>query len=115
SAAEASDLLATVGEGPTSADARRGRASTGLDHGIVMLFTGQGSQVPGMGRELYEAEPAFRAALDRSAKVLRDVGGFELLDVMFDRGAPERTMSIHDTRFTQPALFAYEVAMAELW
>ena len=113
-APEAARRLSEAVAGATSADVVRGR-SVRIDDGVVMLFTGQGSQAPGMGRRLYETEPTFRASLDESAAILSDLGGFDLLDVMFAPGERPHGRSIHDTRFTQPALFAYEVAMAALW
>ncbi|HEX2188472.1 MAG TPA: type I polyketide synthase, partial [Longimicrobiaceae bacterium] len=58
------------------------RASTHLaaesDPGVAFLFSGLGTQYRGMGRGLYEREPAFRAAMDRCFAVLRDGWGMDL-------------------------------------
>jgi acyl transferase domain-containing protein len=111
---EASARLTAAAAGQVSADVVRGRAAR-RDDGVVLLFTGQGSQAAGMGAQLYETEPVFRASLQRSAEILRDISGFDLLGVAFDTGTREGRVSIHDTRATQPALFAHEVALAAVW
>lgn len=76
---------------------------------VAFLYSGQGAQMPGMGRALYEAEPAFRAALDAVAEAMAPHLDRPLLEVMFEGGD-----AIHQTGYTQPALFAVEVATAAL-
>ena len=80
---------------------------------VAFLYTGQGSQWAGMGRELYEREPAARAVLDRCEAVFREERGASLLPVMF--GRDEAGGDVDRTEWTQPALFALSAALTELW
>jgi acyl transferase domain-containing protein len=109
---EAVGALRALARGEAPAAVARGRAERRPPR-VAFLFTGQGSQHAGMARALYEREPRFRAALERCARVLDPLLGRPLLDVLYP---PEGMRSpIDETRFTQPALFAIEWALAELW
>ena len=79
---------------------------------IAFAYTGQGSQWAGMGRDLYEREPAARAIFDRCEEVFLEERGTSLLDVMFGRTDDGQ---LGDTAWEQPALYALECALTLLW
>ena len=64
-----------------------------------------------MGKQLYDTQPVFRAAVDECAGLLRGELERPLLEVLW--GAA--TDLLEQTAYTQPALFAVEYALAELW
>ena len=82
----------------------------GEEPSICFMFPGQGAQHLGMARGLYDAEPAFRAAFDACAEGFARELGRDLREVVF--GDEE---ALAQTQFTQPALFAVEYALAQLW
>ncbi|MGW7517926.1 type I polyketide synthase [Streptomyces sp. NPDC054796] len=100
------EALTALAEGEPSGNVVTGTVAKGR---TAVMFTGQGSQRLGAGRELYRAEPVFRAALDEIASHI----DLPLLDVMFGEGDAEARRLDH-TAFTQPALFALEVALYRL-
>lgn len=80
-------------------------------HGIVFTFPGQGTQYPGMGSELYESEPVFRAACDAVFAAMAGNTQFELKAQMFAQDGQLLTA----TAVAQPATFCLEYALGTLW
>ncbi|MEM7311459.1 MAG: SDR family NAD(P)-dependent oxidoreductase, partial [Planctomycetota bacterium] len=80
---------------------------------VAFLFTGQGAQLGGHGGELYRAEPAFRASIERSAAALGDGFGASLAELL--SGGDAAREALRRTRFLQPALVALELALAATW
>src|ERR1051326_6706689 len=83
------------------------------DRRVAFMFTGQGTQYAGMAEELYRAEPTFRSHVDECRALLKAHLPIDLTDLLFSKTSTN--LSLDDTRFTQPALFVVEYALAKLW
>ena len=79
---------------------------------IAFVMSGQGPQWYGMGRELMRHEPVFRATFERCAAAMKPWARFSLVEEL---ARTEETSQIQLTEIGQPAIFAMQVSLAELW
>ncbi|MFI0904495.1 type I polyketide synthase [Streptomyces sioyaensis] len=105
------DALAALAD-PAATTPRRAVSTGTAGRGRVAgLFSGQGAQRAGMGRELAGRFPVFAGVLDEVCAVVDPLLGRSLREVMWSQSAEV----LERTEFAQPALFAFEVALARLW
>ncbi|HEU4323142.1 MAG TPA: type I polyketide synthase, partial [Roseiflexaceae bacterium] len=126
-AAEAVEIL-----GDPASPRRRVSAVEPQRRSVAWLFPGQGAQHVGMGADLYAQEPAFRDALDRCAALLKPLLGLDIRTLIFEESEQQSTKGTNgsgrdnlklkpqnskltETVLAQPALFAVEYALAQLW
>jgi len=79
---------------------------------LVFVFSGQGGQWYGMGRELLKQEPVFLEAMERIDQAIQAHFGWSLMDVLCAEQSESR---LDEIDVVQPAIFAIQVALAELW
>ena len=77
---------------------------------IGFIFAGQGSQRVGMGKEIYDAYPAFKETIDNADKFVRPVTDICIKELCFE--GPEEKLS--STRNTQPAMVAFAVGVTKI-
>jgi acyl transferase domain-containing protein len=84
---------------------------------VCFLFSGQGSQYPGMGLDLYRSEAVFREQVDLCAELLAGPLGLDLRRVLFAgaEGYGDDGNDLNSTALAQPALFTVEYALARMW
>lgn len=79
---------------------------------IAFVMSGQGPQWWGMGRELMQHEPVFRRVIEACDVTIRGTASFSLFEEL---SRSEEDSQMHRTAIAQPAIFAMQVALAELW
>ncbi|QBS39350.1 type I polyketide synthase [Nocardia sp. CS682] len=107
-AAERAHMLRSFANGPAAPGVVTGRAAEG---GVAMVFSGQGTQRLGMGRELYDAYPVYADAFDTVCAELDRHLTKPLRDIVFG----DDPALLDQTQHAQPALFALQVALYRLW
>ena len=80
---------------------------------LAFMFSDQGAQYVGMGKQFYETQPIFREALNRCSEILDSRLDQPLLSVIYPDSDDQRSL-INETTNAQPTLFALEYAMAEM-
>ncbi|MCP5052330.1 MAG: amino acid adenylation domain-containing protein [bacterium] len=80
---------------------------------IVFMFSGQGSQYTGMGLQLYDTHPLFKAEMDRCAKLFQPYIHRSITRLLYGNGS--RSSQVDQARYAQPVIFSIEYALARLW
>ncbi|WP_329125206.1 SDR family NAD(P)-dependent oxidoreductase [Streptomyces sp. NBC_01353] len=99
--------LRALAGGTASPDVVQGRARH--SGGPVWVFSGQGSQWAGMGRELLRSEPAFRTVVDELEPLMLAEGAFSLREMLAAEQLPT------DVSVVQPLLFAMQLGLGAMW
>ena len=81
------------------------------------MYSGQGAQYAGMGKELYEREAIFRQTVDQCAAAFQVAQGYDLREVLYPAAGHEAEAEarLTETEVTQPALFVLEYGLTRLW
>jgi amino acid adenylation domain-containing protein len=109
--AEAIDNLATLPPNLTST-----RHLDQLNPDVVFMFPGQGSQYVNMGINLYQQEVVFQQAVNSCAEILQPLLDQDIRELIYPEISKlAASNQLEQTRYTQPALFTIEYALAKLW
>lgn len=110
-----SDAVAALRNSKRIAPGSSSHKTSGLtDTRVAFLFSGQGSQYPGMAREIYETSAVFREVFDRCISYMPSSLGRHIRDAILVKDSPGASELLSQTAYTQPALFAVEYSLAHL-
>ncbi|MBF6170054.1 type I polyketide synthase [Nocardia blacklockiae] len=114
------DTVAGATDGDHAEDVVSGSVVSGAERGVVLVFPGQGTQWPGMGRELWETSAVFRDTVTACARELDPLVGFSVTDMVLGREPmPTTTLPgggvVERVDVVQPVLFAVLVGVARVW
>ncbi len=108
---QARQKLASFHADPNTDAAFRSTSPTTRAPDVTFLFTGHGAQYLGMGQKLYETEAVFTQVIDRCNLLGKDYLARPLHDALY----PGDSALLETMTYGQPAIFAIQVALAELW
>ena len=106
------EKLGFLATGEPSNGVVTGRVLSEHEPSVSFVFSGQGPQWWAMGRQLLSQEPVFRAMMERCDEILERELGWSLLKELT---AEESQSRMEETAIAQPAIFAVQVALAEVW
>ncbi len=109
---ELKSLLGKLAEGNRSPSIQIGRVASAGKPIVAGMFTGQGSQYPQMAMGLYQHSQFFKEQLDQCEAIIQKLRGQSLLAIISGDTAYG---DLNETKWTQPALFAIEYALAKWW
>jgi acyl transferase domain-containing protein len=108
---ELADLLAGHLAGESSPSILTGDTVEGTGRPVVHAFSGQGSQWPRMGLDLYGVQPLFTETIEECEELFASLAGWSLMDEL--RRTDDSRLA--DTAVAQPAIFAIQVGLSRLW
>ncbi len=109
---ELREKLKAFSNNTRQSDLISGQKIPGKRRKLGFVFSGQGSQWWGMGRDLLQQEPVFRAIIEQCDTLLQAYTGWSLLSELM---APEAQSRLDETEVAQPAIFALQIGLTALW
>ncbi|HEU4767887.1 MAG TPA: SDR family NAD(P)-dependent oxidoreductase, partial [Pyrinomonadaceae bacterium] len=106
------NALNAVANGENHGAVIAGKPRASESSSVAFIYPGQGSQWLGMGQQLLQQEPVFRAAVERCEPAIRKYTDWSVMDEL---RATEVSSQLHRVDVVQPTLFAVAVGLTELW
>ncbi|KYC40369.1 hypothetical protein WA1_26500, partial [Scytonema hofmannii PCC 7110] len=113
SPAQVKESLQNFVQGNADVNVSFGRKNRRRRPKVAFVFSGQGPQWWAMGRELLEQEPVFRSAMEQCDELIKSHTGWSVLEELTKDDASQSRLQ--ETEFAQPAIFALQVALAQVW